>query len=133
MVRIKVESVNYLLLSHVNYIVCNIKEVKFMNIIFRIFYAIAYFIILIIEIIKATFDVALRTVNGKVEPVVVEIDTELKRPISQVILANSITLTPGTVSIDVDTENCIIKVAAIVPRAKEDIIPFEPYIKGWLE
>ncbi len=104
-----------------------------MNIIFRIFYAIAYFIILIIEIIKATIDVAMRTVNGKVEPVIVEIDTELKRPISQVILANSITLTPGTLSIDIDTEKCIIKVATISPRSKEEVIPFEPYIKGWLE
>ena len=104
-----------------------------MNIIFRIFYAIAYFIVLIIEIIKATFDVALRTLNGKVEPVVVEIETELKRPVSQVILANSITLTPGTLSIDVDSENCIIKVATISPRTKEEVIPFEPYIKGWLE
>ncbi|MGZ7043803.1 MAG: monovalent cation/H+ antiporter subunit E [Methanobacterium sp.] len=104
-----------------------------MNIIFRMFYAIAYFIVLIKEIIKATFDVAMRTLNGKVEPVIVEIETELKRPISQVILANSITLTPGTLSIDVDSENCILKVATIVPRAKEDVIPFEPYIKGWLE
>ena len=104
-----------------------------MNIIFKIFYAIAYFIVLIIEIIKATIDVALRTLNGKVEPEIVEIETELKRPISQVILANSITLTPGTLSIDVDTENCIIKVATIFPRKKEDVIPFEPYIKGWLE
>jgi energy-converting hydrogenase B subunit A len=104
-----------------------------MNIIFRIFYAIAYFIVLIVEIIKATIDVALRTLNGKVEPVIVEIETELKRPVSQVILANSITLTPGTLSIDVDTENCIIKVATISPRTKEEVIPFEPYIKGWLE
>ena len=104
-----------------------------MNIIFRAFYAIAYIIILIIEIIKATIDVALRTVNGKVDPVIVEIETELKRPISQVILANSITLTPGTLSIDVDTEKCIIKVATISPRTKEEVIPFEPYIKGWLE
>lgn len=104
-----------------------------MNIVFRMFYAIAYFIVLIKEIIKATFDVAIRTVNGKVEPVVVEIETELKRPVSQVILANSITLTPGTLSIDVDSENSIIKVATIVPRAKEKVIPFEPYIKGWLE
>ena len=104
-----------------------------MNIIFRIFYAIAYFIILIFEIIKATIDVAKRTINGNVEPVIMEIETDLKRPISQVILANSITLTPGTLSIDVDPEKCILKVATISPRTKEEVIPFEPYIKGWLE
>ena len=89
-----------------------------MNIIFKIFYAIAYFIVLIIEIIKATIDVALRTLNGKVEPEIIEIETELKRPISQVILANSITLTPGTLSIDVDTENCIIKLQQLFQEKK---------------
>lgn len=99
----------------------------------RIFYAIAYFIVLIWEIIKATWNVAGRTINGKVEPVVMEIETELKRPISQTILANSITLTPGTLSIDLDSENQILKVATITPRSREDVIPFEPYIKGMLE
>lgn len=99
----------------------------------RIFYAIAYFVVLIFEIIKATLDVAGRTINGKVEPVVMEIETELKRPISQTILANSITLTPGTLSIDLDSENQVLKVAIITPRSREEVIPFEPYIKGMLE
>ncbi len=99
----------------------------------RIFYGIAYFIVLIWEIIKATMDVATRTVNGKVDPVIMEIPTVLKRPVSQTILANSITLTPGTLSIDLDSENQIIKVAAISPREKDDVIPFESYIKGMLE
>ena len=99
----------------------------------RIFYGIAYFIVLIFEIIKATVDVASRTVNGDIEPIIVEIPTILKRPISQTILANSITLTPGTLSIDLDSKNQIIRVAIITPRSKEEVIPFEPYIKGMLE
>jgi energy-converting hydrogenase B subunit A len=99
----------------------------------RIFYGIAYFIVLIFEIIKATIDVATRTVNGNIEPVIVEIPTVLKRPISQTILANSITLTPGTLSIDLDSENQVLKVAIISPRSNEEVIPFEPYIKGMLE
>jgi energy-converting hydrogenase B subunit A len=48
-------------------------------------------------------------------------------------LANSITLTPGTLSVDLDSENQVIKVAVIAPRDVKDIIPFEPYIKGMLE
>jgi len=99
----------------------------------RIFYGIAYFVILLFEILKATIDVSVRTVTGKVEPVIVEIHTELKRPISQTILANSITLTPGTLSIDLDSEKQIIKVASIIPKEKKDVIPFESYIKGMLE
>jgi energy-converting hydrogenase B subunit A len=99
----------------------------------RIFYGIVYFVVLVIEILKSSFDVAFRVVDGKIDPVVIEIDTELERPISQVILANSITLTPGTLSVDLDSENKILKVAIITPREKEAIIPFEQYIKGMLE
>ncbi|MCG2828087.1 monovalent cation/H+ antiporter subunit E [Methanothermobacter sp. K4] len=99
----------------------------------RILYGIAYFLVLIYEILKATADVAVRTLNGNIAPVIVEIETELTRPVSQTILANSITLTPGTLSVDLDSENRILKVAAIYPRSREDIIPFEPYIRGMLE
>ncbi len=101
--------------------------------IMRFVYGIAYFVVLIYEIVKATIDVAIRTVNGNVEPVVVEIETVLKRPISQTILANSITLTPGTLSIDLDSERQVLTVATIVHRSKEDVIPFEPYIRKMLE
>lgn len=100
----------------------------------RIYYGILYFIVLIYEIIKATLSVAFSSVIGrKVDPIVVDIETVLERPVSQTILANSISLTPGTLSIDVDSDNRIIKVAAISPREKEDIIPFERYIKKMLE
>ncbi|MDR2966462.1 MAG: Na+/H+ antiporter subunit E [Methanobacteriaceae archaeon] len=100
----------------------------------RIFYGIAYFIVLIYEIIKSTIDVTIRIIKGgKIDPVVVDIDTVLERPISQTILANSITLTPGTLSIDLDSGKKIIKVAIIAPREKKDVIPFEPYIKKMLE
>ena len=122
--------------NHVNYAVLIIIDSLrglFTMFITRIFYGIAYFIVLIFEIIKATLDVAARTVNGKVEPVIVEIPTVLKRPISQTILANSITLTPGTLSVDLDSENQVLKVATIIARKNEDVIPFEPYIKGMLE
>lgn len=100
----------------------------------RIFNAIAYFIVLIYEIIKSTIDVSFRIIKGgKIDPVIVDIETVLERPISQTILANSITLTPGTLSVDLDSENKIIKVAIIAPREKKEVIPFEPYIKKMLE
>ncbi len=100
----------------------------------RIGYGIMYFVVLIYEIIKATIDVAFNSVmRRKIDPIVVDIETVLERPVSQTILANSISLTPGTLSVDLDSENNIIKVAAISPRSKEDIIPFEPYIKKMLE
>ncbi len=100
----------------------------------RIGYGIIYFLDLIYEIIKSTIDVAFNKIMRRdINPVVIDIETVLKRPVSQTILANSISLTPGTLSVDLDSENQIIKVAAISPRSKEDIIPFEPYIKKMLE
>jgi energy-converting hydrogenase B subunit A len=100
----------------------------------RIGYGIAYFVVLIYEIIKSTIDVAFNSViRRNIDPIVIDIETVLNRPVSQTILANSISLTPGTLSVDLDSENNIIKVAAIYPRSKEDIIPFEPYIKKMLE
>ena len=100
----------------------------------RIIYGIIYFLDLIYEIIKATFDVAFNAIMGRnIDPVVVDIETVLQRPVSQTILANSISLTPGTLSVDLDSENNIIKVAAKKKKKKEDIIPFESYIKKMLE
>ena len=100
----------------------------------RIGYGIIYFLDLIYEIIKSTIDVAFNKIMRRdINPVVIDVETVLKRPVSQTILANSISLTPGTLSVDLDSENQIIKVAAISPRSKEDVIPFEPYIKKMLE
>ena len=100
----------------------------------RIGYGIIYFLDLIYEIIKSTIDVVFNKIMKRdINPVVIDVETVLERPVSQTILANSISLTPGTLSVDLDSENQIIKVAAISPRSKEDIIPFEPYIKKMLE
>ena len=100
----------------------------------RIGYGIIYFLDLIYEIIKSTIDVAFNKIMRRdINPVVIDVETVLERPVSQTILANSISLTPGTLSVDLDSENQIIKVAAISPRSREDIIPFEPYIKKMLE
>ena len=100
----------------------------------RIGYGIIYFLDLIYEIIKSTVDVVFNKIMRRdINPVVIDVETVLERPVSQTILANSISLTPGTLSVDLDSENQIIKVAAIFPRSKEDIIPFEKYIKKMLE
>jgi len=101
----------------------------------RLYYGIVYFLVLIREIIIATADTAMRAIRSgeSIDPVVIDIKTNLTRPISQTILANSITLTPGTLTIDLDSENQMLKVAIIAPRAVEDVIPFEYYIKKMLE
>ncbi len=51
---------------------------------------------------KANLDVAYRVITGKIRPGIVKIDPELKTDYGVTFLANSITLTPGTLSVDVD-------------------------------
>jgi multicomponent Na+:H+ antiporter subunit E len=51
---------------------------------------------------KANVDVAYRVITGRINPAIVKIDPKLKNDMSLTILANSITLTPGTLSVDVD-------------------------------
>jgi len=53
---------------------------------------------------QANIDVAYRVLTGKINPAIVKISPRLKNDMSLTILANSITLTPGTLSIDVDEE-----------------------------
>ncbi|WP_369694692.1 Na+/H+ antiporter subunit E [Methanobrevibacter ruminantium] len=99
----------------------------------RVYYGIAYFIVLIWEIIKSTLSMCGVICKESYNPQVINIEIELKREISQTFLANSITLTPGTLTVDLDSENQILKVAVITPRDAKDVIPFEPYIKGMFE
>ena len=55
------------------------------------------------EIVKSSFDVARLIVDPKlpISPTIVEFDALPPGPIGQAILGNSITLTPGTVTMDV--------------------------------
>lgn len=76
----------------------------------RFLYSILYCIVLFIEIMKANFDVALRVIRPSlpINPGIVIIQTELKSDIAKTILANSITLTPGTFTIDIQNEKILI-------------------------
>jgi multicomponent Na+:H+ antiporter subunit E len=54
---------------------------------------------------KANIDVACRVITGKINPGIVKISPDLKTDASITLLANSITLTPGTLSVDIDEKN----------------------------
>jgi multicomponent Na+:H+ antiporter subunit E len=51
---------------------------------------------------RANVDVAYRVITGRINPAIVKINPNLKNDMSLTFLANSITLTPGTLSVDVD-------------------------------
>jgi len=68
----------------------------------RWFIFLAYLIPFFIAMAKANFDVAYRVITGRINPGIVRISPELKTDLGITMLANSITLTPGTLSVDID-------------------------------
>lgn len=73
------------------------------------------------ECIKANIDVAYRVAhpNIPIHPGIVKVKTGLKSDTALTFLANSITLTPGTLSVDIDKEKGILYVHWINVK-KED-------------
>ncbi len=98
-----------------------------------IVWGIRFWLRLIREILASILDVSKRCLNGDIDPNITVVDTTLKKPIAHTMLANSITYTPGTVTIDIDVEGKKLYVGAINPKKREEIIPMEPHIEGWLE
>jgi len=61
---------------------------------------IAYVPVLFWGMVKANLDVAYRVITGKIRPGIVRVPVDLENDAQYTILANSITLTPGTLTID---------------------------------
>jgi len=69
----------------------------------KIIFSVLYILVLFKEIIKSNIDVAYRVIHPKmpIKPGIVIIKTGLKQDIAKMLLANSITLTPGTFTLDI--------------------------------
>lgn len=67
------------------------------------FSVLQYLLVFLRALIEANIDMARRVLSPSlpVYPAVVEVHTELKSPLGKLLLANSITLTPGTLTVDV--------------------------------
>ena len=77
------------------------------------------------QIVLANIDLALRTLHPKmpINPILINIKNNLKTDLGMVILANSITLTPGTVTIDVNENEFLVHV--ISEKAAQSLISGE--------
>jgi multicomponent Na+:H+ antiporter subunit E len=95
----------------------------------------------LIALVEANIDVARRVLSPSlpIRPAVVEIQTELESPLGRLLLANSITLTPGTLIVDVNDERLFVHWIDCPPgtdlAAATRIIAgdFERHIKGFLK
>jgi multicomponent Na+:H+ antiporter subunit E len=99
-----------------------------------------YIPVFIWKLILANIDVARRVLSFKIplNPGIVKVKTNLKGDLGKLTLANSITLTPGTLSIDVE-DDCIyvhtidVKKSSKDQNQKEISGPFEKILGGIFE
>jgi multicomponent Na+:H+ antiporter subunit E len=107
------------------------------NIISRLFAFIKYIPVFLWEMLKANLDVAKRVIDPSlpINPGIVEIKTDLKSERAKLFLANSITLTPGTLTVDIIEDSFYIHwidVSTKDPAEQKKIISekFEKLLEG---
>ncbi len=76
----------------------------------RWFWLLVYIPVFIWQCLKANVDVALRVLSPglNLKPGIVKIKTSLKTEIARVFLANSITMTPGTLTVEIQDDTLYI-------------------------
>lgn len=76
----------------------------------KLFYLIQYAFILVKEIVKANFAVIRMITSSRyeLEPAVVRFKTDLKSTSARIMLANSITLTPGTITVSLTEDEYVV-------------------------
>lgn len=106
----------------------------------RYFWFLVYLCVFIWECIKANIDVAYRVLHPAmpIRPGIVKVKTTLKSDLAKMLLANSITMTPGTISVDI-IDDCLyihwIYISSEDPEVYTPLITgaFEKYIKRIIE
>jgi multicomponent Na+:H+ antiporter subunit E len=94
---------------------------KQQHILRRMLYGILYFFLFLWEMIKANIQVALIVVHPlrPIKPGIIKIKTALTKEVSMTILGNSITLTPGTFTIDINPEKRELYIHCIVVKSTD--------------
>jgi multicomponent Na+:H+ antiporter subunit E len=90
----------------------------------RIILLFKYVYVFMVALIKANIDVAVRVINPKlpINPGIVEYKTQLTNPTAVTILANSITLTPGTLTVDVIGDSLFIHWIDVTTKDPQGIV-----------
>ena len=115
------------------------KPVRFLQI-HRLIWIIIYIPVFLWYMFKANVDVAYRVLHPQrpINPGIVKIRTTLKTQVAKVFLANSITLTPGTMTCEIDNDYLYIhwiwvQSADIEEASKIIARPFEKYLRRIFE
>jgi len=99
-------------------------------------YTFIYLGVFFIDLIKSNLDVARRVLTPSlpINPGIVEVKTTLKSEFGRMLLANSITLTPGTLTVEVIDDSFFIhwidvKDDTVEAASKEIVKKFEKYLE----
>jgi multicomponent Na+:H+ antiporter subunit E len=93
-----------------------------------------YIIFLFVEIFKAAFVYIANLLSNKYEPIVFKVELDVVDPILVGIVANSITLTPGTITVDI-IDHTIYVLTLAKPGTDHEVLErpirekFEKYLK----
>jgi len=104
----------------------------------RYFWSLYFIPVFLWECVKANLDVAYRVIHPSlpIRPGIVKVKTRLKTDVALTFLANAITLTPGTMTVDIDKERGVlyihwinVKETDIEAATKAIVTKFERIIK----
>lgn len=106
----------------------------------RYLWAILYLFVFLWECVKANFDVAYRVLHPRlpIKPGIVRVALNVKTDMARTMLANSITMTPGTITVDIIDDSIFIHwiyVSSTDPEiyARKVCGRFEKYIRRIFE
>ncbi|MCG6965069.1 MAG: Na+/H+ antiporter subunit E [Chromatiaceae bacterium] len=96
---------------------------------------------LLVALLRANIDMARRVLSPSlpIRPALVQVKTSLRSDLGRLVLANSITLTPGTLSVDVDDDTLLVHWIDCPPgtdmaAATQTIAgDFERHLRGFLQ
>jgi multicomponent Na+:H+ antiporter subunit E len=74
----------------------------------RIYLLIGYLVLIMVKVYAASFRIAFKVMTGNITPRIVHFRSRLRSDLARVALANSITLTPGTLTLDLDEDHLVV-------------------------
>jgi multicomponent Na+:H+ antiporter subunit E len=96
-----------------------------------------FMFVFLFELIKSNFDVAKRVLSPSlpINPGIISVRTKLTDPVARMLLANAITLTPGTFTIEMEGDTFFIHwIDAGIPdadqKSKDIVRKFEKYLEA---
>lgn len=102
----------------------------------KIAVAVVFLFVFLWAVVKSNIDVALRVLQPviPIKPGIVKVTTKLTSKLGRLILANAITLTPGTITVDIQEEHLYIHWIAVDAEDTEEatkkiVSQFEKYLE----